>query len=365
MRFKGLKFFIVKFILITFLYSCSDSEKAEDDVVNNPAKPVNVYIGGIDGNSGVVWINNKKTIVSNSSPVFNKTVVNDIYVENDDVYVSGYEFTANNNFVGRIWKNGLNFFVYNHTTTVGNYAYSPFFVKNGDAYYIYEDNHRSYSTLFKNYTEQALLDDEILLSGYCTSIYENNNKTYALVNGIGTSKYIAGHKTDLYLWENGTLKLVAGGQQLSIGFDVFVKNNDVYIAGHEDGEGENWRDKAMIWKNGIPIALTNGSLKEGYGYAKKVFVDNNDVIHVIGEQIPKTNNFHRHRYWKNGVELNFVAPGSEVTFKSIKGINNDIYIVGSEKNEKGITVAMVWKNGVGTALTDGTADAVATSVYVK
>lgn len=366
MRFKGLNFFIVKFIFITILYSCSDSEKAAENVDNNLPKPVKVYIGGFDGNSGVVWINNQKSIVANSSPACIKTVINDIYIENDDVYVSGYEFYNFGQFKGRIWKNGLNFFVFNHSTTYKYYTYSPFSIKNGQAYYIRDDNYRNSSTLFKNYTEQALLDDGSLYSGNCTSIYESNNKTYALVNGIGTSNYVAGHKGDIYLWTNGTLTLVAGGKQLSMGSDVFVKNDDVYIAGFEDGVGENWRDKAMIWKNGIPIKLTDGSIKDGYGSATKVFVDDNNVTHVIGERHSKQDNtYFKHRYWKNGVEYSFVTSGREAYFKSIAGINNDLYIVGSEKNENGISVAMLWKNGVGTALTDGTVNAEATSIFVK
>ena len=43
----------------------------------------------------------------------------------------------------------------------------------------------------------------------------------------------------------------------------------------------------------------------------------------------------------------------------------NVYVVGYEENEKGISVAKLWKNGIAQNLTDGTNDAIAYSVYVS
>lgn len=45
--------------------------------------------------------------------------------------------------------------------------------------------------------------------------------------------------------------------------------------------------------------------------------------------------------------------------------NVDVYAVGYEKNQQNIMVAKMWKNGVATSLTDGSADAVANEIVVS
>ncbi|WP_300977663.1 IPT/TIG domain-containing protein [Flavobacterium sp.] len=67
--------------------------------------------------------------------------------------------------------------------------------------------------------------------------------------------------------------------------------------------------------------------------------------------------------WKNGVAtaLNAGPYAGEAT--SVFVVGGDVYVAGYEHNGNKV-VAKVWKNGVPTALTDGSKDAEATSLYV-
>ena len=57
------------------------------------------------------------------------------------------------------------------------------------------------------------------------------------------------------------------------------------------------------------------------------------------------------------------AYGNDVSFTTTTSSTGDVYIAGFENNGTK-DVAKIWKNGVVTALTDGTNDAAAISVFV-
>jgi len=71
-------------------------------------------------------------------------------------------------------------------------------------------------------------------------------------------------------------------------------------------------------------------------------------------------------YWKNGTQvvLTSTAAGTDASAEDIAVSGNDVYLVGGQRNPAGIYVAMYWKNGAATALTDGTRHAYATGVEV-
>jgi hypothetical protein len=90
-----------------------------------------------------------------------------------------------------------------------------------------------------------------------------------------------------------------------MGNSIFVSNNDVYIAGYEDG---------------------------------------------------------RAKYWKNGEGI-YLDEGAEAT--SIFVLGNDVYVAGYSKDVKYVyTTAIYWKNGIAVNLTDGTYSAFARSIFV-
>ena len=121
---------------------------------------------------------------------------------------------------------------------------------------------------------------------------------------------------------------------------------DVFVAGQVgDGAGMS---RATLWKNGVAITLSGPGQ---HTYANEIFVLNDDV-YVAGYRHIGT--FGVARWWKNGTEM---PVSDDVHFSSAEGIQvvgNDVYIVGHEGNSAGKSVAKYWKNGNPVNISEGT-----------
>jgi hypothetical protein len=132
---------------------------------------------------------------------------------------------------------------------------------------------------------------------------------------------------------------------------------DVYVAGIGDNGGSN--GIATVWKNGVPTFLTNGA---NDAEARHVFVSGADV-YVVGREtigaVVET------RVWKNGSIYNFGGcANAEAVDIFVSG--TDVYVAGIENCSGSPNAKLtVWKNGVATALTDGTFAAVPNSLAVS
>ena len=87
--------------------------------------------------------------------------------------------------------------------------------------------------------------------------------------------------------------LTTGFSSNAIPYGVVVNGSDVYVAGFDQSTGTGL-SKAMLWKNGNGISLTDGLT---YARANAVYVYNNDV-YVTGYELIWPNNVSR--TWKNG-----------------------------------------------------------------
>ncbi len=136
-------------------------------------------------------------------------------------------------------------------------------------------------------------------------------------------------------WKNETKQLFFSPQpsSASIITDIKVIGNDVYMAGID-------ANKAVVWKNGMAVNLTNGIRGAS---AKSIFVNETDVyaggfeVNLAGYQVAKI--------WKNGLTHSVLSNGAynaSVTSIFING--TDVYACGYETD--GIDRAVVWKNGV-------------------
>jgi hypothetical protein len=122
-----------------------------------------------------------------------------------------------------------------------------------------------------------------------------------------------------------------------------VSSADVYVAGEENGF-------AKIWRNGLPINLSNASDTSA---ALSVFVSGSDV-HAVGYDKAVA------KYWRNGVATNLTNGLSEVHALSVFVSGADVYIAGYEidsfiinSNLNAVGKAKFWKNGILTNLTNG------------
>ncbi len=168
--------------------------------------------------------------------------------------------------------------------------------------------------------------------------------------------YVVGYESNgsnskAMLWINGVPQDLTDGTTIANATSVFVHNSDVYVAGTVDLT-------ARLWINGVPQTLPDGR------YANSVFVSGSD-IYVAGTQFHSTTNNNEAVIWKNGVIQHF--PGyvdTKITSANsifVKG--SDVYAAGNEISGS-YSPARLWKNGIEQNLTDGSNTANAYSVFV-
>jgi hypothetical protein len=128
-------------------------------------------------------------------------------------------------------------------------------------------------------------------------------------------------------------------------------------------------DVATYWKNGVEVALTDGTYE---AMAESIFVSGGDV-YVAGYQSLPAAGGDVITYWKNGVAVPLTGP-TYGEARSIAVSGGDVYVAGWTEDSveyapnSWVTgpVAKLWKNGVLASLSDLVATtAVAESVVVS
>lgn len=170
------------------------------------------------------------------------------------------------------------------------------------------------------------------------------------------SVYISGYYNDgssskiAQIWEgDGTGHNLTNGNRTAIAMDVFIYDNDEYVAGYESN-GVNYI--AKIWKNGTAQNLTDGTES---AYAQSVFVYDGDV-YAVGFEYNGTN--HVAKLWKNGTVQNLTDGSKNAKANSVFVSDGDVYVAGIEYSysvdgNNVDSVIKVWKNGTAHDLTDG------------
>lgn len=147
-----------------------------------------------------------------------------------------------------------------------------------------------------------------------------------------------------------------GGSALSGSAALTVLITDLYVAGYESN-GTN--DVAKIWKNGVAIALSDGTHPSS---VNAVVVTENDV-YAAGYQENSSGNYVA-KIWKNGVATDLTDGSGDASANALVVSGTDVYVAGYEFNGT-IYVAKVWKNGIPTAISDGTKTANAYAIAVS
>jgi hypothetical protein len=160
----------------------------------------------------------------------------------------------------------------------------------------------------------------------------------ATANSIFVSNndvYIAGSDNGAVYWKNNSEIRLSGNNASSI----FVSGNDVYVAGVHDS-------KAVYWKNGTEVVLENTNVYGTYNNAaaNSIFVSGDDV-YAAGYDGPNA------VYWKNGTEIYLTAGTTTITgfvhAYSIYVKGSDVYVVGYDQFAGAVFPQVwYWKNGV-------------------
>lgn len=298
-----------------------------------------VYVVGSEGFVATLW---KNGVAQNLTDGTNPAGAESVYVSGNDVYIAGYEMTAQGIQVAKLWKNGVA-----QNLTDGNYKAlaTSVYVSGSDVYVAgFEENMLgySYAKLWKNGVAQNIT------GGTATA---QANYVYASGNDV----YVVGFESKIpFIWKNGEENILSFDGRAN---SAYVFGNDVYIVGWEKGNNVSgdglFRNLSMriakLWKNeGIEVKdeqyLTDGnSLAE----ATSVYVAGSDVYIAGVENLVG-------RLWKNGKVQNI-----------LEGMPTSVYVSGSD-----VYVALygggakLWKNGVVQNLS-GNETAFANCVFVK
>jgi hypothetical protein len=217
----------------------------------------------------------------------------------------------------------------------------------------------------------------------------------------GADVYVAGYDASSISfalnWKNGKVQTLTDGKKEAQASGIAVEGNDVYVSGHEKGNGNKY--VAKYWKNGTAINLTDGITNNanawgiavsgtnvyvaGYDGGAKYwkngivvdllggFSSSAQAIAVSGTDVyvagygQNANNIYVARYWKNGTVVNLTDGPKRAFGYAVAASGSDVYVAGNEEIENGKFVAKVWKNGVALKnLTDGTTNASAYGVAV-
>jgi hypothetical protein len=303
----------VNFLLVTFIIFFSGC-KSEDALAPLDSNPLNlvpssipgVYVGGYEetksGWKAKIW---KNEDVNFTSP--NPSEINDIFVAGKDIYAVGYESKGVIQ-TATIWKNGV-------STNLGNGLESS------------------------NATGIFVINNDVYVCGYQTSSVKPKSPT-----GV--------------VWKNGIASEIAPNLELS---SIFVSGSDVFTSG--TGGSTKETSGVYFYKNGQKIYFEmNG------GWTTGLFVSENNV-YASGYGITRPG---QAKMWKNGVvtildQLNVGSIGANDIFV----FGNDVYVVGYKSlpvvplQKLMPSLAILWKNGVASNLSDGISNSVATSLFVS
>jgi len=199
-----------------------------------------------------------------------------------------------------------------------------------------------------------------------------------LACGSGSSKVQPPQAPDVYVagfeagdtvpeiaeyWKNGTAVALGTDTCGSDATSIFVSGPDVYVAGNVCG---TTRQVAQYWKNGVAVPLTDGASNDAF--AMSIFVDGSDV-YVAGWDGGVA------EYWKNGVAIPLTSfngsNGAEAWAIAVS--EGDVYVAGWQYVTTQVNptttytgpVAMLWKNGVPTALSDPLGVGITQSIFLS
>ena len=318
----------------------------------------NIYAVGYqtqgDKMVAVVW---KDGVAQNLTDGTNDAAARSINIMDNEVFVVGFENNDENISVAKLWRNGT---AQNLSNGVNNASAVSVTVEVGYIGDIYAVGYSQGATSLNAYgwrigkTGGGLNSFMNITNGMANNVFIPLNSSYS-------ECYIAGRalQADKFvpkLWKYQQVEQpLEISSQTGEAMSVYVWGEDVYVAGYEiDGD----KLVAKTWKNGAVSNLTDGA---NNACAMSIFVFAGDVYvagyeeNASGKSVSKI--------WKNDSVLYTLSSGaSNSSVSSLFVAGNDVFAAGYEENTNGIRVAKTWKNGVETALTDGTKNAVASTI---
>lgn len=209
------------------------------------------------------------------------------------------------------------------------------------------------ATLWKNGVAQQLSNTE----SWVNKVTVVGNDVYAVGREYQGSKSVA------KLWKNGTAtNPINSSNNTEVLTCAVSASGDVYILVRE---WSNIVNEYKVLKNNIPVAL-NRTNTNTVIFPYDVFVSGNDV-YVSGSEYSSATNLVKAVFWKNGIisSLSDVAANAQNEARKIFVSDNNVYALGTEARADGNDIAVLWKNGLPTSITDGTKTGVVNALFVS
>lgn len=221
----------------------------------------------------------------------------------ESVFIAGYDWTEENNYTTRVWRNGeVVFEISNENPYVCTASDA------GDVYAVY----RNGSVILENGMKIFELDGggSRLIN---TVLVPDDGNIY-----VGGKRIYDNGGSDAMIWENGSYFFTANYD--SEIYSLFFSNGSVYAGG--------WTGNyPAIWRDGMKINIELAR----YAVIRSVFVSDNE-IYAVGHD------GYNAVLWENG-DIKTVFDGPSEAY-SVYKYGDDVYIGGAMNN-----YPAVWKNG--------------------
>ncbi len=317
-------------------YAINTAGTAYGDIITFTTLPPepNVYLCGYNGNTAAYWKNGQLFQLPGG------TFAHSIFLQGNDIYISGEENGAAG-LRAMYWKNGSPVYL-----TDGTYAAvaNSIWVAGSDVYVAgyqrtaNDPNYQASARYWKNGVPVSLTAGTPTNSGVLYAIRVVGNDVYAA--GFTRNDFL-GNGVATY-WKNGiAYPLHDSTNSIVSALALFVDGDDVYVGGQvKPGIGLAGVPVAKYWKNGVGVSLTDGTRHACiYG----LFVKNNDV-YAVGSESSGFGGRSVALYWKNG-SVNWLTDGTQnATATSVFVKDNDVFIAGGEDDF--YLNAVYWKNGL-------------------
>ncbi len=337
--------YIIASLLVTFIFISSCKKNKNRATATAPKVHVLVYEYLPSGGAKfILWKDGQSTTIIEQDEAGLSGL--DI-ADNGDIYICGYQPNPSGADIAKYWKNGTPVALStlpsdaNDIKVIGNDIYVA--GREGQKAVVWKNGSPAFLT---NGIYQAVAQS-VFVNG--TDVYAGGNVQNSMNNSVAQ------------IWKNNLLfsTLSNGSKGASIR-SIFINGTDVYACGYDYYSGDIKRP--VLWKNGVKSYLgTNG------GDANEVFVYNNDV-YVAGRESVVSGGEERPRakYWKNGVATLLGDAGYSSDCTSIKVVGQDVYCAAYElATASSKSVAKYWKNGLPVILKNTANDIYTSEIFVK
>ncbi len=280
-----------------------------------------------------------------------------VQASSTDVYLAGFE-QGNGAPIAMYWKNGV---AYHLTNNAQSAIAEGIAVSGNDVYVVGQQRGPTghiLAMLWKNGVATALTDGT--KDGYANGIVISGTDVYVCGDEIGLNASGDPYSAAEY-WKNGVPTILSNSAAGQGANAISVSGSDVYVGGFQNKttqtpSGTSTYPVSLYWKNGVPIALTNGSAAAG---AFAIFVSGGDLFVSGYNCLVNASGCERAAYWVNG-SLMQLPTSNASTAAGITAANGNIYIADNEAFPPyGANEAVLWANGNENDLGLGAANAVA------